>query len=274
MTATPKQIYVAATTHRFPEPVLAALRQAGGEVCPEWLLTSKRIISFRDLREHPWSTICNPGTVRICDTQEWAETDDPDRRREFVRLLNHCLRGFTRSLGLRYHRNLDCYYFPATADLQSKSLNYRSLQQKANRDVFAVYFKKSAPEVVSHYRHSAFVGSFQCYGREWYLQITPTYLYTIDGYRVSRFQGDMLAGIKRFDRNAAVVGQVAMWGDYLTPAQGDLFGPPAYPYLRFGNLERFQVNRMIDDAAWLSQDSTAPAQQGGEAEERPLADEP
>ena len=83
----------------------------------------------------------------------------------------------------------------------------------------------------------------------------------------------MLAGIKRFDRNAAVVGQVAMWGDYLTPAQRDLFGPPAYPYLRFGKLERFQVNRTIDDAAWLSQDSTAPKQEGGEADERPLPDE-
>jgi hypothetical protein len=269
----PKQIYGANTTHRFPGPLWAALRRAGGDIGPEWLLTSKRITSFRDLREPPWNTICKTATIRTCDTQEWAETDDPDQRRDFVRLLNHCLRGFTRSLDIRYHKELDCYYFPATADLTPRSLNYRSLQQKASRDVFAVYRKKSNPEVVSHYRHSAFIGSFQRYGREWYLQITPNYLYTVDGYRVSRFQGEMLAGIKRFDRNAAVVGQVAMWGDYLTPDQRDLFGPPTYPYLRFGKLERFQVNRTIDDSAWLPQDSTAPEQEGGEADERPLPDE-
>jgi hypothetical protein len=183
------------------------------------------------------------------------------------------MRGFIRSLDLRYHKQLKCYYFPATADLTPRSLNYRSLQQKASRDVFAVYHKRNNSEVVSHYRHSAFSGSFQRYGREWYLQITPTYLYTVDGYRVSRFQGEMLAGIKRFDRNAAVVGQVVMWGEYLTPEQRDLFGPPAYAYLRFGKLNRFQVNRTIDDDAWLPQDSTAPRQEGGEADERPLLDE-
>jgi hypothetical protein len=83
----------------------------------------------------------------------------------------------------------------------------------------------------------------------------------------------MLAGLKRFDRNAAVVGQVVMWGNFLTPDQRDLFGPPAYPYLRFGKLERFQVNRTIEDGAWLSQDSTAPEQEGGEADERPLPEE-
>jgi hypothetical protein len=85
----PERIYVATTTHRFPEPVWAALRQAGGEIGPEWLLTSKRIISFRDLREHPWNTICSPPTVRAYDTHRWAHTDNPDQCREFVRLLNH-----------------------------------------------------------------------------------------------------------------------------------------------------------------------------------------
>ena len=83
----------------------------------------------------------------------------------------------------------------------------------------------------------------------------------------------MLAGIKRFDRNAAVVGQVVMWGDYLAAEQRSLFAS-AYPYMGFGKLEGFQVNRVIDDAAWLSQDSTAPEQESGEAEERSLPEEP
>lgn len=118
----PGHIYIATTPHRFPGPVWTALRQDGGDIGPEWLLTSKRIISFRDLREHPWSAVCNPATVRLYDTQEWAETGNPDRRRDFVRLLNLCLRGFTRSLDLRYHKGLDCYYFPATSDLTPKPL--------------------------------------------------------------------------------------------------------------------------------------------------------
>ena len=152
---------MANNSYRFAGPLWNALQRAGGEIGPEWLLTSRRIISFRDLAEQPWRTICNPATIQTCDTQELAETNDPDQCRDFVRLLNHCLRAFTRSLGLRYHKGLDYYYFPATADLQPLSLSYRGLQQKASRDVFAIYFKKTAPEVVSHYRHSAFSGSFQ-----------------------------------------------------------------------------------------------------------------
>jgi hypothetical protein len=231
-----------------------ALGRAGGEAGSEWLLTAGQLLSCHDLRAHPWSAVCGNGSVESDDIQFWSETDDPDRRREFVRLLNHCLRAFTRSLGLRYYKPLDCHYFPATPDLKPRSLSYKSLQQNTSRDVFAVYFKKKQPAVVSHYRHAAFTGSFQRHGEEWYLQLTPTYLYTIDGYRVSRFQGELLAGIKRFDRNAAVVGQLVMWAEVLTPAQ-QLFGEP-YPFLQFGKLERFQVNRRIDDAAWTAGDST------------------
>jgi hypothetical protein len=249
----PENLYVANTSHRFAGTVWAALNQGGREIGPEWLLTSKRIVSFHDLREHPWNTICD--RVYPSDTREWAESDDPDRRRDFVRLLNHCLRAFTRSLDLAYNKTLDCYYFPATLDLKPKPLTYHSLRQNATRDVFAVYYKKNDPDTVSHFRHSAFIGSFQRYGREWYLQITPTYVYTVDGHRLSKYQGDLLAGIKRFDRNAAVVGQIVMWGDILTP-EAQFFCEP-YPYLRFGKLERFQVNREINDDAWAKQDSTA-----------------
>ncbi len=139
-------------------------------------------------------------------------------------------------------------------------MTYRSLQQSASRDVFAVYYRKNDPETVSHFRHAAFSGSYQRYGREWYLQITPTYVYTVDGHRPSRLQGELLAGIKRFDRNAAVVGQVVMWGEFLTPGS-QLFSQP-YPYLQLEKPERFQIDREINDVAWATQDSTAP--EGGE----------
>jgi hypothetical protein len=72
VTYLPENLYVANTTHWSPATVWTALRQAGGEIGPEWFLNSKRIISFRDLREHPWSTVCDPATVQTCDTREWA----------------------------------------------------------------------------------------------------------------------------------------------------------------------------------------------------------
>ena len=185
--------------------------------------------------------------------------------------LTAVARSFARTRDLCYHRRLDCYYFPATPDLKPRTLAYRSLQQETSRDVFAVYHKTNKPDEVSHFRHAAFRGGFQRYGDEWHLQIEPTYVYTRDGHKPSRYHSELLAGIKRFDRNAAVIGQIAMWAHYLTP-EASLFAEP-YPHLRFGKLARFEVNRTIDDDAWLSHDDTAPEQEGSETE-RSLFDEP
>jgi hypothetical protein len=51
-----------------------------------------------------------------------------------------------------------------------------------------------------------------------------------------------------------------MWGDYLAP--NDSLFSPSYPYLELGKPERFQVNRTINDAAWMSQDGTAQPEAG------------
>jgi hypothetical protein len=67
----PNRLYVGNTSHRFAGTVWTALNQGDGEIGPEWLLTSKRIVSFRDLREPHWNTICNE--VRAYDIREWSE---------------------------------------------------------------------------------------------------------------------------------------------------------------------------------------------------------
>ena len=213
-----------------------------------------------------------PSDCPDLDTQEWAETDDPDRAATSSACLTTACAG-SPGRSTFVTTNAGLLLLPATPDL-TRSLTYRSLQQKASRDVFAVYHKKSDPEAVSHFRHSAFSGSFQRYGREWYLQITPTYLYTVDGYRLSRFQGDCSPASSGSTATRPWWAKSSMWGDYLTPEQRRPLRSTRLSVPAFGKLERFQVNRVIDDAAWLSQDSTAPEQEGGEAEEWPLPDEP
>ena len=260
----PDRLYVANTTHRFPQDVWSQLRSAGGDVGPEWSLGGRRLVSFRDLRQHPWPAVCDRGTVEEFDTRGWADADDPDQRRDFVQLLNLCLRGLAESLGLRYSKLLRGYYFPATSDLEPRTLGYRSLQQNASRDVFSVYHKKGQPGVVSHYRHSAFCGSFSRFDSDWYLVVNPTYLYTADGHMPSHYHGELLAGIKRFDRNAAVLGQLVMWGEYLAPG-AELFST-AYPFLRLGKPERLRVDRGIDDDTWARRDDT-PTEAGTAADD-------
>lgn len=211
------------------------------------------IYAFIDLSEEPWDEICDQGTVEEFDSEEWAYVDDQDKQREFVQLLNQCLRAKARALALRYSKDLNCYYFGATNDLSEFALGYQSLVNETSRTVFRGYPKRGKPTEVAYYRHSAFQGRFKRHGDDWYLEITPTYYFTWDGWRLDRFYEDRLKKIKEQEKNPAVRGQVVMWAEYLS-RDGNLF-ESQYPLLRFGELMRFDVDAGLDVDAWLERDS-------------------
>ena len=101
---------------------------------------------------------------------------------------------------------------------------------------------------MSYYRHSAFEGRFVRYGSIWYLQITPSYHFTRDGDRLSRYAPDLLSGIKRLENNQAVHGQVVMWAHFLT--ERSLFDTGAQ-FLDFSSLQEFELDVGLNDEAWL-----------------------
>jgi uncharacterized protein DUF4365 len=242
-------IYVGDTEYRDPREVIFEFQRLGVHPPQEWLLYNKRLISFHNLRGAPWPRFCDQGTVEEFGTEEWSQSDDSDRCRQFVQLLNHCLREKAWKLDLRYFRDGECFYFRPAADLSPRVLVYQSLAKTTSRFVFKAYPSKTVPGKIAYYRHSALRGQFRRYGNQWYLEITPTYHFTWDGFRPDKYYQDRLKGIKRLERNGAVVGQLVMWAWYLSQS-GDIFSPP-YPYLAFGQLAYFTINAGIDDAAWL-----------------------
>jgi hypothetical protein len=250
-------IYVADTECRRPREVWAKLRELGVQVGREWMLKGGRILSFHDLTEDPWPQICDRGTVDRFDTAEWADTEDPDRRREFVQLLNQALRQKLWP-DVRYSEPRACYYFAPTENLSSRELSYRSRLNATKRIVFQGYPNKQDPQRMSYYRHSAFEGRFLCLDDAWYLEITPTYYFTRDGRYESILTADLLKGIKQLERNPAVLGQVFMWADYLS-SPGDLF-TPIYPFLGFGSLQTFDIAAGVDDDAWLGREEEGEAE--------------
>ncbi|GAA3689453.1 hypothetical protein GCM10022267_90240 [Lentzea roselyniae] len=50
--------------------------------------------------------------------------------------------------------------------------------------------------------------------------MNPTFHYTSDGQHESRLTSDLLAGIKRQDRNLTVLGHTVMWTSYLKGDEG------------------------------------------------------
>ena len=57
-----------------------------------------------------------------------------------------------------------------------------------------------------------------------------------------------MQGIKRLDRNPAVLGQLRMWADYLSRPH-DLFSLN-YSFLRFGQLATVDINASLPDDLW------------------------
>lgn len=244
----PKHYYVAATEYRTPGEVFATLHEFTRNVHGEWILGAKMLTSFHDLSTQPWTAVCDRGSVEELDTIEWAQSADPIRQRQFVQLLNACLRDKLYRKGVKFSRESQCYYFRATQDLSEREYSYQSREHKTSRSVFKGYPKKSDHTQMSYYRHSAFEGRFVRYGNDWYLQVTPNYHFTRDGDRLSRFAPDLLSGIKRLETNQAVHGQVVMWAHLLT--ERDLFDTGSR-FLDFASLLEFPLDAGLDDDAWL-----------------------
>jgi hypothetical protein len=221
----------------------------------EWILKNKQMTSFHDLNEFPWNEVCQ-GSAEEFDTEEWAYSDELDRRKDFVHLLNLAL-AQKLSPDVRFYKKFSYYYFVATKDLSPKELGYKSLVHHTSRIVFQGYKKKKDPTQVSHYRHSAFFGQFHCFDNKWYLEITPTYHFTMDGYRLSIFREDQLKGIKQLERNPAVLGQVVMWAEHLKE-KPDFF-TKLYPFLTFGSLTQFEIQAGLDDKTWLKKEEAEEA---------------
>lgn len=247
----PEIYYVAETDYRTSAELFARLRELKRSVHGEWLLHDRRLWSFHDLSARPWTEIIEPGTLEGLETSEWAQTDDPARQRHFVQLLNTCLKEKLYRKGVKFSRETGCYYFRAPQDLSNVEYSYTSREHKTSRMVFRGYPKKLDRTQMSYYRHSAFEGRFVRYAGTWYLQISPTYHFTRDGERISRYAGELLSGIKRLENNQAVHGQVVMWAHLLTARSLFDSGPQ---FLDFDVLEKFELDVGVDDEAWIKRE--------------------
>ena len=246
--AFPNRIHVADTECRSPRDVWAVLGKSQREPDAGWVLRGKRLISFQDISEDPWTTVCERGTVECSPTSDWAESPEQERQHLFVQLLNQTLRAQLRD-EIRYWPKEGCFALMGTP----RRLSYQSLRRRSKISVISVFSRTGADGRVFEWRrHMAFRAQFRLFGNQWCLEITPTYRFTRDGYELDRFHQDRLRGIKQLEGNRAVLSSVLFWADYLRP-KADLFAAAAPP-IRFGDLVTFDLPVGINDQQWLSDD--------------------
>lgn len=246
VTFIPPRLYVAETDCRYTGEVWREAKLGPADISGEWILRNRRIISFCDLGRREWARICDQGTVEDFATEEWSETEDPDRRRDFVDLLRRALREMVRD-DLCYDETLELFHFRPMPDLSPRELSYPGLAMTTDRTVFKAY--RAEDGTVKYYRHAAFHDQFHRFDGQWYLEITPTYHFTSDGFRLRSNYERFLRRIKEIEGHDAVRGQILMWAGFLTP-RADLFHSEPYPFLGFGDLLTLDADRGIDDEQW------------------------
>ena len=251
LSSIPTTIYLAGTECRTPYEVRSSLRAAGGDPHGTWILWEKKVLSFQDLASASWSSTCDSGTLEQFRSDEWARSDEQKVQKLFVQLLNQTLRDQISS-DVRFWSDQGCYAMAGPP----RKVSYRSLRRQSKIAVVSRFSRVgSEGQRFEWFRHLAFKGQFRSFDKEWYLEITPTYRFTVDGYTLDRFHEERLKGIKRLEGNRAVLSCILFWADFLRPKRG-LFHTSEVA-LQFGELRSVPCQVGIVDRAWLSADPGA-----------------
>jgi nucleoside phosphorylase len=246
----PSTVYVAPSTCRSIGEAWARLLDGQSSGVPNaWALHEKMLYSLVDPSTCQLSLLADVGAAEAHDSSLWATSEDPDRRRLFVWLLNGALRDDLGTAGVWYFRQDDLFAFAGKPDEPDRKHAYRSLHKNsAITVVFHHEWVRKDGRKFPYLRHNAFRGRFRRVGGAWHLEVTPTYRFTSDGKRKYLFHEDQLRGIKRLERNRAVLSQVLLWTDVLCPPLS-LFSGRAR-LLRFGPGLVFGATRSVPDEQW------------------------
>jgi hypothetical protein len=243
------------TNERNAEDAKSDSTLARPDLRVEFVLKNGRILTVRDLTDPRYEFLCDRGTVEDFPTSEWALANAPDKQRDFVHLMNQCLREMLRSMPehLWFDRDSRCFFFPPSRDRKPYDYAYRGAKKETAREVFKERINKSKGHIMG-YRHSAMMAQFYRFDASWYLEVTPTYFFTKDGAQKSKWHEEWLKGIKELEKNNAVRGQLLMWADLLAEVP-DLLGD-GYPFLRFGPPVAFATDHGLDDSSWAVSESS------------------
>jgi hypothetical protein len=171
-----------------------------------------------------------------------------------VRLLNRCFSRKLKGERIWFNKRRQCYYFGADGtpkEPQERLVKEVSISRALPKTVVKAYMSKTESGHIAYWRHLALERRFVLLGDQWYLQINPTYFFTKDGRWRSRYDESNLSGIKRIEKNSAVLRNVLTWANFLQPKTDDWFAT-RYHLLTFGSLFSTTLEFGIVDEEWLA----------------------
>jgi hypothetical protein len=256
----PEEIFVGASLYSSGSEAARELAKFEGHAPFDWVVRSRRFISFRDPRGGPLGEIIDEGSVEVVETGAVGLTDDIDDEHAFIDLLARTL-SVQLDDDLSYDRESRGLFFRAPAQNKGRKYRYRSLINETSAEVVSVWRDRNSN--VGSVRHHAFIPRFQRLGDEWLLSVTPTFVFTRDGFRSHYNASALIAGKKKKEKNGAVRGQFVMWrhlllksGELVTGLLADQ-DTKRRPILRFEALDPIEMPLAVPEDAWRREDPNA-----------------
>lgn len=247
----PSTVFIAPAKYgTYKQTWAALLDETDGGVRNAWTLNGGNIYSLIDLASSELACVADLTAVEEHDLSDFRDSEDPAESRLFVYLMKGALRDDLFPLGVRYFRKDDVFSFVSSPDAEPLRITYQSLRRRSTIKAVAHYsYDLKDGTSVPFLRHMAFKPRFRRFGKTWFLQFTPTYRFTTDGMRKYRFHEAQLKGIKKLERNRAVLSQVLVWEAVLCRQVQQTADPPE-PLLRFAPSPNFAMDGDATEREW------------------------
>ncbi|MGJ4951681.1 SMEK domain-containing protein [Bradyrhizobium sp. HKCCYLS20291] len=181
-----------------------------------WVCHENKLFSFHDIAECGLISVVDAGSVERLDVSDLADSAETDN----VNILKQLLSAETRELLKKHHvrmHNIDgFFYFGPTEEGQLERKETWVGKRTAVRRVFEVKYQRKDPSKVAHQKHFSFDLTFTKLGNDWYAQIVPSWYYSYDGHRQSRWHDELLSAQKRLEHNATVRNMVRFVAYFLS----------------------------------------------------------
>lgn len=205
----PDEIFVAQTRLSNRE-ALAKMNKNRNDKRYDWMINETSLWTFHDPLKSSVRDLVERDQVEQIETDFLALHDAKDQQHKFAGLLRHTLaHDFREALG--WDKEKKQFYFLPEPQGIARQFQYLGAKQKTKADVVSVYKKSKDEGPVDYVRHHSFTPRFERLAEQWYLVVSPSYFFTVDGTRRLNYPETLLSGKKRLDNNNTVRGQVIMW---------------------------------------------------------------
>lgn len=200
------------------------LRKEVKGVHPTFLVREKRIYAFWDLNDNscPFKNLLTASNIEKELVEDWLH--DSIKKNWLIELLNRAVRNYCWDLNLIYDKYHRRFFFPPYGG-ENRIIQWHTGKRKSTRSVTTRHVKRKTEQIF--WSHQSLRASFMFVGDDIFLQLTPGWIFTIDGYESipSKDVGRFSTKWTTKEHNPSVFYHIRFWSNLLSKSSNSMTIP-------------------------------------------------